>query len=88
MQEYYYPDDLAADTLLFNAWNLRDVGILFGLFVISILLVVFVQVWQFFIIFMLYGFLSAKIANGYSIAKLGILYIRFLITDQLLFYWR
>ena len=79
MYEYYYPENLAAKTLIAAFWTFKDILILTAIFIFNILL---------FIAFVIYGFSSMKIANGYSLTKFAILYIRFLFTDQLLFHWR
>lgn len=86
--EYYYPDNMAQQTLFAEYWNGKDLIVLIILFVFAILLVIaFSSFWGFMLLF-LYAIFSAKIANGYSITKLGILYTRFLITDTLIYHWR
>lgn len=86
--EYYYPDNLAGQNLFANFWNGKDMAILSGLFVLSVLAVVAFSFFYLFLVLFAYAILSAKIANGYSITRVAILYIRFLITDILLYKWR
>lgn len=85
---FYYPQNLDAQTLLMNMWNFTDLGIMGAMLIVSILLFLFAQIYIFFAFIFLYAFMSAKIANGYSITKLAVLYCRFLITDKLFFKWR
>ncbi len=88
MYEYYYPENLAAKTLIAAFWTFKDILILTAIFIFNILLFIAFHIYIFFIAFVIYGFSSMKIANGYSLTKFAILYIRFLFTDQLLFHWR
>lgn len=85
---YYYPNNLAYKALFAKYWTGRDLAIIFALFVLAILsVVVFHNAWLF-IALLTYGLFSAKITNGYSLTKLGVLYIRYLLTDVLIYYWR
>lgn len=86
--EYYYPDNMAEEAMFGQYWNGKDMVVLVVLFVIAILCVVAFSNFFSFIPLLIYAMFSAKIANGYSITKLGVLYIRFLITDTLIYHWR
>lgn len=85
---YFYPNNLASKTLFAKYWTGRDLGIIFGLFVLAMLfVVVFHSPWLFIILFT-YALFSAKITNGYSLTRLGVLYTRYLLTDILIYHWR
>lgn len=86
--DYYYPDNMAQQALFATYWNGKDLAVLIAIFVLSVLLLVAFSTFWGFLFFLLYAMFSAKIANGYSITKLAVLYIRFLITDILIYYWR
>lgn len=87
-QEYYYPESLAAKTVVGNFWIPRDIVIMAAIFVFNILLFITLNFYFGFLALLIYAFLSMRISRGYSIAKLALLYIRFFITDQLVFFWR
>lgn len=86
--DYYYPDNMASQALIANLWNGRDMAIITGLFVFCILTVIVFSSFIPFILLFAYAIASAKFANGYSITKIAVLYIRFLITDVLIYHWR
>lgn len=87
-RKYYYPDNLLAQTLVLNLWNYKDLLIIFVLIIINLLLIIFAQVFVWASLIVVYAFCSARLINGYSIVKMGILYIRFFFTDKLQFHWR
>lgn len=87
-RKYFYPDNLLAPTLILNLWSFKDLGIIFGLVTLNLLLVIYAHVFIWISLIAVYGFCSARIVSGYSIVKMAILYIRFLITDKLEFKWR
>ncbi len=87
-KKFYYPDNLQAENLFARYWNIKDLFILLAIFVISIILFIFLHIWFTFVILVCYGIISAKLYDSYSIAKLALLYIRFLITDTLVYKWR
>lgn len=86
-KEYFYPDNLSGQILIFM-WSFLDYGIMLGLLAASLMLSLFAKFHLFYASIVIYGFMSAKIAKTYSIIKISKFYIRFLITDQLKFKWR
>ncbi len=84
---YYYPDNLTANSPFMKYWSISDIAILFGIVILSLLLLISIRVWLTFLIAIIYGFLSMKITKGYSIIKFIILYTRYLITDELILKW-
>lgn len=85
---YFYPNNLASKTLFAKYWTGRDLGVIFAIFVLAILAVVVLHnLWLFLVLFA-YALFSAKITNGYSLTKLGVLYTRYLLTDVLIYHWR
>lgn len=88
IQTYYYPDNLTANPIILKFWSLKDIVIFGAIMVLSMLLVLLMQVWMTFIFAVIYGFLSMKFFNGYSIAKYFVFYVRYLITDDLILKWR
>lgn len=87
-RKYYYPDNLLAQTLILGLWSFKDLSISFGLFAVNLLLVIYAHVFIWVSLIVVYVFCSARFVRGYSIVKMAILYIRFLITDKLIFFWR
>lgn len=69
-------------------WSITDTVILFGIVMLSLLLMIILHVWLTFLIAIVYAFLSMKITKGYSIIKFIVLYIRYLFTDELVLKWR
>lgn len=88
MKEFYYPDNLQAENLFAKYWNIKDLAILLALFIVTIIMFLFFQIWLFGVIFIFYGIVSAKLVDNYSMARLTKLYIRFLVTDVLILKWR
>lgn len=84
--KYFYPDNLKS-SYIFKYLSLRDIAIIACTFGIAMLIFLFLRVWIFFIIPIVYTIISIKIAN-YNITKWIILYMRYLITDELQIYWR
>lgn len=86
---YYYPNNLAEKYLFANLWTSKDLIVIFSIFVAAILNVIVFKggIWLF-VALVAYTLFSAKIASGYSLTKLGVLYIKYLITDVLVYYWR
>ena len=85
---YYYPDNLTANSVFMKYWTIKDIAIIFSVVLLSMFLMITMQVWLTFILAIIYAFMSMKIANGYSISKLIILYVRYLFTDELIIKWR
>ncbi len=88
MKKFFYPDNLQAENLFAKYWNGKDLVILLAIFIVTIVMFLFFQIWLFGVLFIFYGIVSAKLVDGYSISKLAKLYIRFLITDVLILKWR
>ncbi len=85
---YYYPNNLAEKPLIAKYWSITDLCVIAVLFTLSILsLMVFGNGFMF-IVMALYMLFSAKLADNGSLTKQAILYIRYLLTDILIFYWR
>lgn len=87
-KKYYYPDNLQAESLFARYWNWKDLLVIIALLVLGLLLLIFLHIWILFVVLIIYGVASAKFYENYSISKLARLYIRFLITDTLIFKWR
>ena len=87
-KKYYYPDNLLAPTLILNLWSFKDLGVIFGLVAINLLLIIFAHVFVWTSLIVVYIFCSGRVVRGYSIVKMAVLYIRFLFTDKLKFDWR
>lgn len=87
-KKYYYPDNLQAESLFARYWNWKDLFVIISLLVLGLLLLIFLHIWILFVVLIIYGVVSAKFYENYSISKLARLYIRFLITDTLIFKWR
>lgn len=85
---YYYPNNLSSQTLFAKYWTGKDLTVILTLFVLAVLNVIVFSGFWLFICLLIYAFFSAKIANGYSITKLLVLYIKFLFTDILVYFWR
>lgn len=85
---FYYPQNLSAQLLIANMWSLKDMSIMAGILVFSILIFLFTKTIITFSLIIIYGFFTLRINGNYSIAKLMILYIRYLFTDVLFFKWR
>lgn len=85
---YFYPNNLSSQSLFAKYWTGKDLAVILALFVLSVLSVIVFGKFGLFVILLLYALFSAKIANGYSLTKLAILYVRFLLTDILIYYWR
>lgn len=85
---YYYPDNLTASSVFMKYWSIKDIVIIFAIVLLSMFLMITIYVWLTFIVAIVYAFMSMKVANGYSITKLIILYIRYLFTDELIIKWR
>lgn len=87
-KKYYYPDNMQAESLFARFWNGKDFLVIIALLVFALLFVIFLHIWILFAVLFIYAFASAKLYENYSISKLAKLYIRFLITDTLIFKWR
>lgn len=68
-------------------WSITDIAIIFGIVMLSMLLMITLHVWLTFLIAIVYAFLSMKVTKGYSIIKFIVLYIRYLFTDELVLKW-
>lgn len=87
-KKYYYPENLQAESLFARYWNWKDLIVLIALLILGLLFFIFLHIWIIFVVLFIYAFASAKFYDNYSISKLARLYIRFLITDTLIFKWR
>lgn len=68
-------------------WSITDIAIIFAIVMLSMLLMITLHVWLTFLIAIVYAFLSMKVTKGYSIIKFIVLYIRYLLTDELILKW-
>ena len=84
---YYYPDNLTDNSPFMKYWSITDIAIIFGIVMLSMLLMITLHVWLTFLIAIVYAFLSMKVTKGYSIIKFIVLYIRYLFTDELVLKW-
>lgn len=85
---YYYPNNLGQRHLFAHIWTITDLVVISLLFIFSALTVIISGNFLSFISVLVYGFFSAKFINGDSITKFIVLYVKFLLTDILIFYWR
>lgn len=84
---FYYPDNLAATSVFLKYWSIKDVAIVFGILLLAILCFILLHVWVIFLLAVGYGFISMRVAKGYSVLKLIILYVRYIFTDKLIIKW-
>lgn len=87
-RKYHYPDNLMAPALFINIWTYKELGIIMAILAFNIILFIFSQIFIGFAVLVIYGFCTARILAGYSIAKMAVLYTRYLFTDKLSFKWR
>ena len=85
---YYYPKNLTSETILLKYWNGANITVMLILFIISVLFFVFMRIFIFFIAFLTYSILTARLYNNYSLSRIITLYVKFLITDILIYKWR
>lgn len=85
---YYYPKNLTSETILFNHWNGKNAAVMLILFIAAVLAFLFLRVFWVALVFLSYAILTARLYNGYSLSRLIVLYIKFFITDILIFKWR
>lgn len=82
-KKYYYPENLTAKPLFLKYWTPKDLIISFSLILLTILMFMFLRIWLTLLMAVVYAFMTMRINYNYSVLKLMKLYVRYLITDEL-----